>query len=63
MGSFDKLQKNENSNFQYYNILSAYEEKQKFFTNRTYVSLIFYHMVIFRKTLVKKITGLFFRRR
>jgi hypothetical protein len=46
--------KNENNNFQHYNILSAYEVKDETSTSRTYVSLVFYHTVRSRKILVKK---------
>jgi hypothetical protein len=46
--------KKKNSNFQHYNILSAYEGKDEIFANRTYVSLVFYHTVRSRKILVKK---------
>jgi hypothetical protein len=53
-GSLDRLKKNENSNFQHYNILSAYEVKDETSTSRTYVSLVFYHTVRSRKILVKK---------
>jgi hypothetical protein len=44
----------ENSNFQLYNILSAYEVKNETSTSRTYISLVFYHMVRSKKILVKK---------
>jgi hypothetical protein len=49
-----KLQKKENGNFQHYNILSAYEEKDETSTSSTYVSLLFYCMVRFSRILVKK---------
>jgi hypothetical protein len=45
--------KKKNSNFQCYNILSAYEVKDETSTISTYVSLVFYHMVRSRKILVK----------
>jgi hypothetical protein len=48
------LKKNEKRNFQHYNILSTYEIKDETSTNRTYISLIFYHTVRSRKILVKK---------
>jgi hypothetical protein len=48
------LKKKENNNFQYYNILSAYEVKDETSTSSTYVSLVFYHIVRSRKILVKK---------
>jgi hypothetical protein len=54
IGSLSMLKKNKNSNFQHYNILSAYEVKDETSTSRTYVSLVFYHMVGSRKILVKK---------
>jgi hypothetical protein len=44
----------ENSNFQHYNILNAYEVKDETSTNRTYVSLVFYHTIRSRKIFVKK---------
>jgi hypothetical protein len=47
-------QKKENSNYQHYNILSAYEVKNETFTSSTYVSLVFYSTVKSRKVLVKK---------
>jgi hypothetical protein len=47
-------QKKNNINFQHYNILSAYEVKDETSTDSAYVSLVFYHMVRFRKILVKK---------
>jgi hypothetical protein len=46
--------KKKNSNYQHYNILSAYEVKDETSTNSTYVSLVFYRMVRSRKILVKK---------
>jgi hypothetical protein len=46
--------KNENNNFRCYNILSAYEVKDKTSTNSTYVSLVFYCIVRSKKILVKK---------
>jgi hypothetical protein len=61
--------KNENNNFQHYNILSAYEVNDETSIdetsidetsidetsiNKTYVSLVFYHAVRLRKILVKK---------
>jgi hypothetical protein len=49
-----RLKKNKNRNFQHYNILNAYEVKDETSTSRTYVSLVFYHMVRSRKILVKK---------
>jgi hypothetical protein len=48
------LKKNENNNFQHYNILSAYEVKDETSTSRTSVSLVFYHTVRSRKIHVKK---------
>jgi hypothetical protein len=53
-GSLGKLKKNENNNFQHYNILSAYEVKDETSTSRTYISLVFYHTVRSKKILVKK---------
>jgi hypothetical protein len=53
-GSLGKLKKKENINFQHYNILSAYEVKDETSTSSTYVSLVFYCIVGFRKILVKK---------
>jgi hypothetical protein len=53
-GSLGRLQKNKNSNFQHYNILSAYEVKDETSTSRTYISLVVYHMVRSKKILVKK---------
>jgi hypothetical protein len=38
----------------HYNILSAYEVNNETSTNGTYVTLVFYHMIRFRKILVKK---------
>jgi hypothetical protein len=52
--SLGRLKKNENNNFQHYNILSAYEVKDETSINRTYVSLVFYHIVRSKKILVKK---------
>jgi hypothetical protein len=52
--SLGRLKKNKNSNFQHYNILSAYEVKNETSTSRTYVSLVFYHTVRSKKILVKK---------
>jgi hypothetical protein len=46
--------KKKNNNFQHYIILSAYEVKDETSTNKTYISLIFYHMVRSRKILIKK---------
>jgi hypothetical protein len=46
--------KRKNSNYQHYNILSAYEVKDETSTSSTYVSLVFYCTVKFRKILVKK---------
>jgi hypothetical protein len=43
-----------NSNYQYYNILSAYEVKDETSTSSTYVSPVFYRIVRSRKILVKK---------
>jgi hypothetical protein len=54
IGSHSMLNKNKNNNFQHYNILSTYEVKDETFTNRTYVSLVFYATVRSRKILVKK---------
>jgi hypothetical protein len=48
------LKKNENNNFQHYNILSAYEVKDESSTSRTYVSLVFCHTVRSRKIIVKQ---------
>ena len=45
---------NQNRNFQHYNIIVAYEVKDEISTTKTYISLIFYHMVRSRKLLVKK---------
>jgi hypothetical protein len=45
----NNLKKKENSHYQYYNILSAYEVKDETSTSSTYVSLIFYCMVRSRK--------------
>jgi hypothetical protein len=53
-GSLGKLKKNENGNFQLYNILSAYEVKDETSTSSAYVSPVFYHMVRSNKILVKK---------
>jgi hypothetical protein len=50
----DRLKKNKNYFFQHYNILSAYEVKDKTSTNRTYVSLVFYHTIRSKKIHVKK---------
>jgi hypothetical protein len=61
-GSLGKLKKNENNNFQHYNILSAYEVKDETSTSRTYISLVFYHTVRFRKILVKKELQVFFQK-
>jgi hypothetical protein len=49
-----KLNKKENSNFQRYNILSAYEVKDETSISSTYVNLVFFHTVRSRKILVKK---------
>jgi hypothetical protein len=49
-----RLKKNENNNFQHYNIPSACEVKDETSTNRIYVSLVFYHTVRSWKILVKK---------
>jgi hypothetical protein len=49
-----QAKKNKNSNFQHYNILSACEVKDETSTSRTYISLVFYHMVRSKKILVKK---------
>jgi hypothetical protein len=46
--------KKENNNYQHYNILSAYEVKDKTSTSSTYVSLVFYRTVRSRKIFVKK---------
>jgi hypothetical protein len=46
--------KKKNNNFQHYNILSAYEVKSEASTSSSNLSLVFYHMGRFRKTLVKK---------
>jgi hypothetical protein len=46
--------KKKKNNYQHYNILSAYEVKDKTSTSSTYVSLVFYRMVRFSKILVKK---------
>jgi hypothetical protein len=43
----------ENSYYQHYNILTAYEVKDETCNNSTYVSLVFYHIVRSRKLLVK----------
>ena len=51
---FGQAQKKENSNYQHYNILIAYEGKDETSTGSTYVSLIFYCIVRSRKILVKK---------
>jgi hypothetical protein len=58
IGSLGRLKKNENSNFQHYNILSAYEVKDETSTSGTY--LVFYHTVRSRKILVKKELQVFF---
>jgi hypothetical protein len=50
----DKLKKKENINYQYYNILSAYEVKDETSTSSTYVSLVFYRIVRSRKIFAKK---------
>jgi hypothetical protein len=52
--SLGKLKKKENSNYQHYNILSAYEVKDETSTISTYVSLVFYRMVRSKIILVKK---------
>jgi hypothetical protein len=51
---FGQARKKENNNFQCYNILGAYEVKDKTYTSSTYVSLVFYHTIRSRKILVKK---------
>jgi hypothetical protein len=51
---FGQAQKKENTNYQHYNILSAYEVKDETSTSCIYVSLVFYHTVRSRKILVKK---------
>jgi hypothetical protein len=58
--SLSKLKKNKNNNFQHYNILSAYEVKDETSTSRTYVCLVFYHTVRYRKLLaIKELQVLF----
>jgi hypothetical protein len=57
-----QAKKNNNNNFQHYNILSAYEVKDETSTSRTYVSLVFYHTVRSRKYLSKKNYRLFFQK-
>jgi hypothetical protein len=54
IGSLGMLKKEENRNYQYYNIQSAYEIKDEISTSNTYVSLVFYCTVRSRKILVKK---------
>jgi hypothetical protein len=49
-----QAQKKENSTFQHYNILSAYEVNDETSTSSTYVSLVFYCTIRSRKLLVKK---------
>jgi hypothetical protein len=49
-----KQKKEENDNFQHYNILSAYEVKDETSTSSTYVSLVFYRTIRSSKILVKK---------
>jgi hypothetical protein len=49
-----QAQKKRKHNYQHYNILSAYEVKDETSTSSTYVSLVFYRMVRFRKILVNK---------
>jgi hypothetical protein len=53
-GSLSKLKQKDNSNYQHYNILSAYEVKNETSTSSTYVSLVFYCTVRSKKLLVKK---------
>jgi hypothetical protein len=57
-----KLKKKKTSNFQHYNILSAYKVKDETSTSNTYVSLVFYRTVRSRNTCQKIIIGPFFRR-
>jgi hypothetical protein len=52
--SLGKLKKKENSNYQHYNIISAYETKDETSTSSTYASLVFYRTVRSKKILVKK---------
>jgi hypothetical protein len=49
-----QAQKEEYNNFQHYNILSAYEVKDETFSDSIFVSLVFYHMVRSKKTLLGK---------
>jgi hypothetical protein len=49
-----QAQKKENSTFQHYNILSAYEVNDETSTDKTYINLVFYHTVRSKKILVKK---------
>jgi hypothetical protein len=60
--SLGRQKKLKNSNFQHYNIRSAYEIKDETSTSRTYISLVFYHSVKSRKILVKKICRSFFQK-
>jgi hypothetical protein len=59
---FGQVQKKENSNYQHYNILSAYEVKDETSINSTYVSLVFYRTVRSRKILVKNNYKSFFQK-
>jgi hypothetical protein len=59
---FGQAQKKKNSNYQHYNILSAYELKDETSTSSTYVSLEFYCMDRSRKILVKKNYRSFFQK-
>jgi hypothetical protein len=52
--SLGKLKKKENSNYQHYNILSAYEVKDETSISSPFASLVFYHLVRSRKILVIK---------
>ena len=61
-GFLGKLKNNENNNFRHYYILSAYEVIDETSTNRTYVSLIFYHIVRSKKYLSKKNYRFFFQK-
>jgi hypothetical protein len=53
-GSLSKLKEKENSNYQHYKILIVYEVQDETSTSSTYVSLVFYRTVRYKKLLVKK---------
>jgi hypothetical protein len=53
--------KKKNSNYQHYNILSAYEVKDETSISSTYVSFVFYCMLYLEKYISKNNIGPFFQ--